>query len=74
MQKIDVKVVNKKVGELSFEKEHHRYIFNYTQECVPISLIMPCRDEYLGFEEILTLLGKNKEEKYKGSYWTACLD
>jgi len=26
------------------------------------------RDEFLGFEEILALLGKNKEEKYNGSY------
>ena len=26
------------------------------------------RDEYLGFEEILGLLGKNKEQKYEGSY------
>lgn len=25
-------------------------------------------DTYLGFEEILTLVGKNKEEKYSGSY------
>ena len=26
------------------------------------------RDEYLGFEEVLGLLGKNKEQKYEGSY------
>ncbi len=26
------------------------------------------KDEYLGFEEVLVLMGKNKEEKYSGSY------
>ena len=32
--------------------------FNYDKE----------NDTFLGFEEILTLLGKNKDEKYSGSY------
>ena len=32
--------------------------FNYDNE----------KDKFLGFEEILTLLGKNKDEKYSGSY------
>ena len=32
--------------------------FNYDKE----------KDEFLGFEEILALLGKNREEKYNGSY------
>lgn len=43
MKKNDVKVANKKAGELSFEKEHNRYVFNYTQKSAPISLIMPYR-------------------------------
>jgi serine/threonine-protein kinase HipA len=32
--------------------------FNYEKE----------RDEYLGFEEILVLQGKNRDKKYSGSY------
>ncbi len=34
---------DKKAGELSFEKELNRYVFNYTQKSAPISLIMPYR-------------------------------
>lgn len=43
MNKIDVKVDEKKVGELFYEKEKNSYGFNYTQNDKPISLIMPYR-------------------------------
>jgi len=41
MKKIDVRVYEEKVGELFFEKESHRFGFNYTRDVAPISLIMP---------------------------------
>ena len=43
MEKIDVKVESKKVGELFYEKEKNSYGFNYTENYKPISLIMPYR-------------------------------
>lgn len=65
MQKIDVKVVNKKVGVLSFEKEDNRYIFNYTQECRPISLIMPYRaSSYLRKNKLHPIFDMNMPEGY----------
>jgi len=43
MKKIDVKVYEKKVGELFYEQDENSYGFNYTAEYQPISLIMPYR-------------------------------
>lgn len=65
MQKIDVKVMNKKVGELSFEKENNRYVFNYTQKSVPISLIMPYRvSSYLWKNRLHPIFDMNMPEGY----------
>ncbi|MCX6073654.1 MAG: type II toxin-antitoxin system HipA family toxin [Campylobacterales bacterium] len=43
MKKIDVKIDEKKVGELFYEQNKHNYGFNYTANYKPISLIMPYR-------------------------------
>lgn len=43
MNKIDVKVDEKKVGELFYEQDKNSYGFNYIQNYKPISLIMPYR-------------------------------
>lgn len=41
MKEIDVKIDNKKVGQLFYEKDKNQYGFNYTENYKPISLIMP---------------------------------
>ena len=38
-----VKVTNETAGELFYEKEQNRFVFNYTQKTPPLSLIMPYR-------------------------------
>ncbi len=65
MQKIDVKVANKKAGELSFEKENNRYVFNYTQKSAPISLIMPYRvSSYIWKNRLHPIFDMNMPEGY----------
>ncbi|WP_297433930.1 type II toxin-antitoxin system HipA family toxin [Sulfurimonas sp.] len=65
MQKIDVKVANKKAGELSFEKENNRYVFNYTQKSSPISLIMPYRvSSYIWKNRLHPIFDMNMPEGY----------
>jgi len=65
MQKIDVKVFNKKAGELSFEKENNRYVFNYTQKSAPISLIMPYRvSSYIWKNRLYPIFDMNMPEGY----------
>ncbi len=56
VQKTGIKVVNTKLSQ------NNKFLlverFNYDKKT----------DTFLGFEEILSLLGKNKDEKYSGSY------
>ena len=56
IEKTGVKIANIQLSD------NNRFLvverFNYDKK----------RDEFLGFEEILALLGKNKEEKYNSSY------
>ncbi|MFY9088615.1 type II toxin-antitoxin system HipA family toxin [Arcobacter aquimarinus] len=56
IEKTDVKIPNVKVSKNSKFLLVER--FNYDKQI----------DSFLGFEEILCLLGKNKDEKYSGSY------
>ena len=65
MKKIDVKVANKKAGELSFEKDNNRYVFNYTQKSAPISLIMPYRlSSYIWKNRLHPIFDMNMPEGY----------
>ncbi len=65
MQKIDVKVLNKKAGELSFEKEHNRYVFHYIHKEAPISLIMPYRSSsYIWKNSLHPIFDMNMPEGY----------
>ncbi len=43
--KLDIKVSGKKCGELFFEKDTRKYIFNYTKNISPVSLTMPYKKE-----------------------------
>ena len=44
MKEIDVKIDDKKVGQLFYEKDKNQYGFNYTSNYKPISLIMPYKN------------------------------
>ena len=44
MEDIEVKINDKKVGQLFYEKDKNQYGFNYTQDYKPISLIMPYKN------------------------------
>ncbi len=65
MQKIDVKVLHEKMGELSFEREHNHYVFNYTKKGAPISLIMPYRSSsYIWKNRLHPIFDMNMPEGY----------
>ncbi|MBA1438020.1 MAG: type II toxin-antitoxin system HipA family toxin [Epsilonproteobacteria bacterium] len=65
MQKIDVAVANKKVGELFYEQHEDRYIFNYTQKGDAISLIMPYRvSSYIHKNKLHPIFDMNMPEGY----------
>ena len=65
MNNIEVLVSNRKVGELFFEKEKDQYAFNYTNNTMPISLIMPCRkSSYLWAHKLHPIFDMNIPEGY----------
>jgi len=62
---IEVLIENQKVGELFFEKEKDQYAFNYTNNTMPISLIMPCRkSSYLWEHKLHPIFDMNIPEGY----------
>ena len=44
MNKISVKISHNIVGDLFYNKNQNEYIFNYTENIKPISLIMPFKN------------------------------
>jgi len=65
MKKIDVKVSQYKLGELHFEEEDNRYIFNYTKNIAPVSLIMPYRAaSYIWKNKLHPIFDMNMPEGY----------
>ena len=65
MNNIEVLIENQKVGELFFEKEKDQYAFNYTNNTMPISLIMPCRkSSYLWDHNLHPIFDMNIPEGY----------
>jgi serine/threonine-protein kinase HipA len=65
MKKIDVKIDELKVGELFFEKESNTYIFNYTKNVAPISLIMPYKNSsYIWKNKLHPIFDMNMPEGY----------
>ena len=65
MKKIVVKVVNDVAGELIYEKEQNRYVFNYTHKSLPISLIMPYRaSSYIRKHKLHPIFDMNMPEGY----------
>ena len=65
MKKITVKVQNKEVGELFYEKEEDRFVFNYTNNSDPISLIMPYRAaSYIRKKRLHPIFDMNMPEGY----------
>ncbi len=65
MDKIVVKVQNKKVGELFFEADDQCYGFNYTVDSPSISLIMPCKaSTYLWRNRLHPIFDMNMPEGY----------
>lgn len=65
MDRIDVKIENKKVGELFFEKELNSFCFNYTKDFQPISLIMPYKNSsYLWQNKLHPIFDMNMPEGY----------
>ena len=65
MKDIEVKIDNKKVGNLFFEKENNQYGFNYTQDYKPISLIMPYKNSsYIWKYKLHPIFDMNIPEGY----------
>ncbi len=65
MKKIDVKIINKKAGELFYDKEHNTYAFNYTHPSKPISIIMPYRaSSYIWKNKLHPIFDMNMPEGY----------
>ena len=65
MKKIVVKVVNETAGELFYEKERNRFVFNYIQKSAPISLIMPYRvSSYVWKNKLHPIFDMNMPEGY----------
>ena len=65
MNKIAIEILNSKVGELFFEKKNNAYGFNYTQDLLPISLIMPYKSStYLWRNSLHPVFDMNMPEGY----------
>lgn len=65
MKNIKVKVGQKIVGKLFFEKENNQYGFNYTEEYMPISLIMPYKSSsYMWKYKLHPIFDMNMPEGY----------
>ena len=65
MKDIEVKIDNKKVGQLFFEKNKNQYGFNYTLNYKPISLIMPYKNStYLWKYKLHPIFDMNIPEGY----------
>lgn len=65
MKKIDIKILDNKVGELFFQKEENSYIFNYTKNISPISLIMPYKvSSYTWKNRLHPIFDMNMPEGY----------
>lgn len=65
MKKIDVKIYEKKVGELFYEQDKNSYGFNYTTHYQPISLIMPYRaSTYMWRYKLHPIFDMNMPEGY----------
>lgn len=65
MKRIEVKILDKKVGELFFEKDKKQFGFNYTNNLNPISLIMPYKDStYIWKYHLHPIFDMNMPEGY----------
>jgi len=65
MDKIAVKIYNKKVGELFFEDDSQCYGFNYVPDSPPVSLIMPYKaSTYLWKSRLHPIFDMNMPEGY----------
>ncbi len=65
MKKIIVKVANQTAGELFYEKEQDHFVFNYTKQAPPISLIMPYRvSSYIRKKKLHPIFDMNIPEGY----------
>ncbi len=65
MKDIEVKIDNKKIGQLFFEKNKNQYGFNYTLNYKPISLIMPYKNStYLWKYKLHPIFDMNIPEGY----------
>ena len=65
MKDIEVKIDNKIVGQLFYEKDKNQYGFNYTQDYKPISLIMPYKNStYLWKYKLHPIFDMNIPEGY----------
>ncbi len=65
MKDIEVKIDNKKVGNLFFEKDKNQYGFNYTHDDKPISLIMSYKNSsYIWKYKLHPIFDMNIPEGY----------
>ena len=65
MKKIEVNVYTQKVGEFFFEKEGNSFVFNYTKNIAPISLIMPYKSSsYIWKNKLHPIFDMNMPEGY----------
>lgn len=65
MNKVIVKIQNKQIGELFFEKSSNHYGFNYTDDSLPVSLIMPYKaSTYLWKNRLHPIFDMNMPEGY----------
>lgn len=65
MKDIEVKIDNKKVGQLFYEKDKNQYGFNYTSEYKPVSLIMPYKNStYIWKYKLHPIFDMNIPEGY----------
>ena len=65
MKKIDVKISDKKVGELFFEKDKKQFGFNYTDDLGSVSLIMPYKKAtYVWRNQLHPIFEMNMPEGY----------
>lgn len=65
MKDIEVKIDNKKVGQLFYEKDKNQYGFNYIENYKPISLIMPYKSStYIWKYKLHPIFDMNIPEGY----------
>ncbi|WP_198304726.1 type II toxin-antitoxin system HipA family toxin [Arcobacter vandammei] len=65
MKKISVKIDEKNIGELFFEKDKNQYGFNYLENYKPISLIMPYKNStYIWKYKLHPIFDMNMPEGY----------